>query len=158
MNPRVTFWLWTAVLGIFLLGSAGAGYLLYRRHQGRKWMQENQRWEARAELPLQQAVSDEELQSLLVKENERLDRYEVLRPVIDELDLVTFWKVSGPEEALSQLKDSSEFRAGEGGGSVVFVATDRDQDMAGRLREAVLKSYQAMVMREAMLPPMPPES
>lgn len=143
----------TATLVIVVGLSSFVGYKLYQRHQAKKM----QRWEARGPLNLRAPLSPAELQAFLESENARIDRYEVLRPVVDQLDLVGFWQLSGPEQALEQLKTSTGFREGEEAGTVIFVASDRDQTMAGRLREEVLRSYQDVLRRESFMPSFAPQ-
>lgn len=159
MNGKSATWLWLGVLVLFLAGASLVGWKLWQRQKARALMAEHQRWEVSIQLPLQKAVGGEELAKLLEEQNRRLDRYEVLRPVIDDLDLVTFWGLPGPDEAMEKLKEVTEFRAGAEPGVVVFVAGDSDKEMAGKLGGAVWRYYEDMERRERyLLPSLPPPS
>jgi len=149
--------LWVGVLVVFLAGAGLVAYKLIKRQKDRAASAEMQRWEMKSEMKLNTELSAEELDRYLASENEKLDRYEVLRPLVDELDLVAFWGLAGPEEAMAMLKDSAELRAGETPGTVVFVVSDKDKEMTGKLGQAMARSYHAMKLRDSMrLPPPPP--
>ena len=148
--------MWVGVLVVFLAGAGFVAYKLIKRQKDRAAAAEAQRWEMRSEMKLEGELSADELDQYLASENEKLDRYEVLRPLIDELDLVTFWGVAGAEEAMAMLKDSAELRAGDTPGTVVFVVSDKDKEMTGKLGQALARSYQAMKLRDRMMLPPPP--
>jgi hypothetical protein len=156
VKGKGALWLWVGVLVAFLAGSAFVGYKLWKRQQYQAAAAEKQRWEMKSAMRLTTPLEGAELDEYLEGENAKLDRYEVLRPVIDELDLITFWGVEDADEAMEMLKDSSEFRPGDEPGMVLFVVSDKDKAMTARLAEAINKSYRAMVIREKLLPPAPP--
>jgi hypothetical protein len=156
VKGKGALWLWVGVLVVFLAGAGFVAYKLIKRQKDRAAAAEAQRWEMRSEMKLEGELSADELDQYLASENEKLDRYEVLRPLIDELDLVTFWGVAGPEEAMAKLKDSAELRAGDTPGTVVFVVSDKDKEMTGKLGQALARSYQAMKLRDRMMLPPPP--
>ena len=156
VKGKGAFWLWLGVLVVFLAGAAFVGYKLWKRQQYLAVAEEKQRWEVKRAMRLNVPLEGEELDKYVESENAKLDRYEVLRPVIDELDLVAFWETGDADQAMAMLKDCSEFRAGDEPGLVLFVVSDKDKAMAGRLAEEVNKSYRAMLLRERLLPPAPP--
>lgn len=145
------------MLVVFLAGSGFVGYKLWKRQKNRALAAEMQRWEVKSVRQLSGEPSQEELAKYLEGENEKLDRYEVLRPVIEELDLITFWGVASADEAMEKLKACAEIRAGDLSTEVVFVVSDKDKEMTGKLAEAINRSYEAMRLRDSLrLPPMPP--
>lgn len=157
MKGKGVLWLWIGVLAVFLAGSSFVAYKLIKRQKGRAAAAEAQRWEIKSEMKLQGELSGDQLDSYLVSENEKLDRYEVLRPLIDEFDLVAFWGVADVDEAMVMLKDSAELRAGDTPGTIQFVVSDKDKEMTGKLARAIARSYESMRLRESMrLPPPPP--
>lgn len=158
MKVKSSTLVWAVVL-VLVLGLAGAGGLWFVREQRRKKFREaHQRWEVTKILPLQKTLSEEALAELLESENRRLDRYEVLRPVIDDLNLVGFWGVEGPDEAMAKLQECTEFRKGADLSSVVFFASDKDKEMAAKLGGAVWQSFESMQRRERYLLPSAPSA
>lgn len=145
--------MWIGVLVVFLAGSSFVAYKLYKRQKNRAEMQ---RWEVKSVLRINRELSAEDLDTYLMAENEKLDRYEVLRPVVDELDLVQFWGVADSDEALERLKACAELRPGDEPGTIVFVAWDKDKEMTGKLGEAISKSYKAALLQEQLRMPAPP--
>ena len=145
--------MWMGVLAVFIAGSSFVGYKLWKRQKTRA---ELQRWEVKSVMQTSADISDAQLAELLKLENEKLDRFEVLRPVIDELDLVAFWGVANADEAMVKIKESSEFRVGDEPGTIFFVVSDKDKDMAGKLAQAIGRSHQAMMTRDKLMPPPPP--
>lgn len=142
-------WIWVGLLVAFVAGSAFVGYKLVKRQKAKQM----QRWEVKNEMQLSRELSEDELTAYLESENEKLDRYEVLRPVVDELELVGFWGVEDADAALEILKDCSGFRAGATADSVLFTVNDKDKEMAGRLATAIHKSYRAMLLRDQLMAP-----
>lgn len=146
MKGTAQIWILAGLL-VAVLGAGGfVAYKLYQRQQAKKLRQ----WEATHELPLSAQLEPEAMTSLLAQVNEKIDRYEVLRPVVDQLGLVEFWELEGPEEAMEKLRGATQFRAGDG--ALVFFARDKDQEMAGKLRYEVIRSYQDLMRRESFLP------
>lgn len=119
-------------------------------------MAEMQRWEIKADVPLPEGLTTEQFEAHMERQNVMLDRYEVLRPVVDELSLVTFWGVPDTGAAVAKLKESSGFREGEEAGTMWFVVADKDKEMTGLLREALGRSFDNMLRRDRFLPPPPP--
>lgn len=145
--------MWIGVLVVFLAGTSFVAYKLYMRQKTRA---EAQRWEMTSVMKINRELSSDELERYLLVENEKLDRYEVLRPIVDELDLVTFWNLSSVDEALEKLKASAELRPGDEPGTIVFVASDKDKEMTGKLGEAIGKAYKAALLQEQLRMPTPP--
>ncbi|MFC7336490.1 hypothetical protein ACFQY0_04810 [Haloferula chungangensis] len=154
MKGKGALWLWVGVLAVFLAGGAFVGYKLWKRQKNRA---EAQRWEVTRVFTLTRELNGSQLEEYLANENEKLDRYEVLRPVIDDLDLVAFWGVADADAALVMLKDSAEFRVGNEPNTILFAVSDKDKEMAGRLGQAIGRSYEALLLRDRLrLPPPPP--
>lgn len=149
-------WLWLAVLVMFLAGSSYVAYRLWKRQKNRALAAEMQRWELTSAMRLNAPLEGADLDKYVEIENAKLDRYEVLRPVVDELDLITFWGVADADEAMEQLKECSEFRAGDEPGLMLFVVSDKEKEMATKLAQEISEAYRSMVMRDRLLPPPPP--
>lgn len=147
MKGRAQIWILSGLLVVILAVGVFGAYKLYKRHQAKALRQ----WEATHEVPLGRSLEASAMEELLAKENAKLDRYEVLRPVVEQLQLVEFWGVDGPEEALEKLRGATQFRGG-GDSAVVFFARDKDQAMAGKLRHEVFRSYQDFMRRESFMP------
>jgi hypothetical protein len=156
VKGKGALWLWVGVLVVFLAGSSYVGYRLWKRQKNRAMAAEMQRWEMKTELQLNSVLNEEDLTRYLESENLKLDRYEVLRPVVDELDLVATWGVADVDEAMERLKTSSEMRAGDGPGTILFVVSDKDKEMTGKLAQSIGRSYKALLLREKLRAPTPP--
>lgn len=150
MKNRVGLWIWIVVLVGFLGGSAFVGYKLWKREQIRAEME---RWEVKMVVPLPPEAQGGDLEPVLAEFNGKLQRYEVLRPVIDELDLIQRWGVAGPEEAMAQLKESVSFRDSGEPGKIHFVASDKSKELAQQIGQAVARSFDMALQRDRALPP-----
>ncbi|MEP4078482.1 hypothetical protein [Haloferula sp.] len=156
MKGKGTLGLWIAVLVLFLAGSSFVGYKLWKRQKDRALAAEMHRWELKYVMNLSGELSEEQMAKVLETENEKVDRYEVLRPIIDELDLIAFWGVADADEAMAKLKDCTEIRAGEDMSSMLFVVSDKDKEMTAKLAQAVMRSYRSMMLRDGLRAPPPP--
>ena len=151
MKGKVALLIWLAVLGLFV---AGSGAVAYKIHQ-RKKAAAAQAWEAKLVFPVTEGATPEQVEEAAKELDGKLDRYEVLRPVIDELDLVAFWGLADVNEAMERLKACTGARVE--GGQVVFATQDKDKEMAGRIQKQVAESYDRVErLNRYGLPALPP--
>ena len=147
-----------AVLVVGFLGvSSLIGYKWYKRHQAKKL----EKWEFKAELNIKQDLSEEQLAKMLADYNVKLDKEEVLRPVVEDLRMAAFWGMPNDGAAIEMMRQASEFRSGEREGTIIFVVSDKDKEMAGRMASAIGEKFDDYLRRERfdlpVPPPMPPE-
>jgi len=102
-------------------------------------------YEARLQMDLRQAISDENL----AEENQLLDGGEVLLPVIRELGLVETWQLDGEWAAVERLASNSMLRRGESELLLVLAVRDPNQELAGKIIQPLGKSLYEQKQKEA---------
>lgn len=143
--------------GFVVLLMAGGGFVIYKLWNRQKVRAAAQRWEVRLPLNLNRELEPGELETFLKDYNEKLDRYEVMKPVVDELDLVAVWGVADEGTAIESLKGFTNFKDVGGASQVMLVVSDKDQELARKLGPVVGKYFDDMIRREQFLaPPSPP--
>ncbi len=151
MKGKLTLLIWLAILGLFV---AGAGAVAYKIHK-RKQAAASQAWEAKLVFPIPPEATAEQIEAAAKELDTKLDRYEVLRPVIDDLKLVEFWGVADVNAAMELLKEATGARVEEG--KVVFASRDKDKEMAGKIQKKVAESYDRVErLSRYGLPTVPP--
>ncbi len=137
-----------------LVALAGTAFLARRLYYRQK-AKENARWEFKAEMKLTREMSAEEMDTLLAEFNEVLDDEEVLLPVVEELDLIATWEVASEGEAVELARQASGFQASGKQDAILFVVSDKDQEMAGMLAERIGAAFDRELKRKQAPPSMP---
>jgi hypothetical protein len=106
-------------------------------------------YEARLEMSLRQAISDE----ALALENQVLDSSEVLLPVVRSLGLVEAWQVEGEWAAVERLAASSDLRRSDSEFKLILSARDSNQEIAGKIIQPLGKSFFDKKQRDAATAP-----
>lgn len=94
-------------------------------------------YEARLEISLRQAISDEQL----AQENRVLDSADVLLPVVRSLGLVEAWQVEGEWAAVERLATNSNLRRGDNDLSLFLTVRGSDQEITGKIIQPLGKSF-----------------
>lgn len=151
MKGKLTLIVWLGVLGLFV---AGAGAVAYKMLKRKKAVAERV-WEAKLTFQTPPGATPEQIEAFAKELDAKLDRYEVLRPVIDDLKLVEFWGAADVNAAMEILKGATGARVESG--QVVFSSKDKDKEMAGRIQKQVAESFDRVErMNRYGLPAVPP--
>ncbi len=135
-------WLWLGVLALMLLGSGAIGYKLYRRAQAKKLMQ----WEGKMVLATPEGMPVEKLAEWAGEMDARMDRDEVVRPVVEELQLVSRWQLPDEPAAMERLKTSTRIIVENN--QIVFAVRDKDKELITGLQKSLGQSYDRVVKAE----------
>lgn len=126
------------IVGVVLVGwelVAKPGPL--RKAWWRYKMYRNPVYEARLQMNLRQAITDEDL----ARENQTLDGGAVLLPVVRELGLVEVWQVDGEWAAVERLAANSGLRRGDSELVLILAVRDSEQEVAGKIIQPLGKSF-----------------
>jgi hypothetical protein len=140
--------LFTIVLALFLVRAPFDPARMIKR---KLFPNSNMVYEARVQLTLARELSQNEMDKFLAEENLLLDSDDFLAPLVKELGLAAQWKLDDEAAAVTRLRDSCELRRGELPMTMILAARDKKEPDAGRLIQAVSKSY--MARKQPALPP-----
>ncbi|GAA5481751.1 hypothetical protein [Haloferula sargassicola] len=149
MNQKAVVAIWMSILAVMVLGAGAVGYKVYKRMQAKKMMQ----WEGKMALNAPEQLTDEQLVEWAAEMDKRMDREGVVKPVIEELNLVATWQVPDEAAAMDRLKSSTKIVVEDG--KLIFSVRDRDKDLIPQLQKSLGQSYDRALKaeREASLTP-----
>lgn len=139
-NPVLV--VWVAVLVLVVLGMAGAGYKLYRMKQAKA----AQVWQSELPLPIPEGLESSGYEDFAKSMEEGFERYEVIRPVIEELGLIAHWQAADMDAALARIKEATEVQVKDG--TVVLITRDKDKETAGKLQMALRQSFDRVNLQQ----------
>lgn len=137
------------LLIVAVAGTAFVARRLYYRHKAQK----EQRWEFKAEMALTRELPPDQMEGLLKSFNEILDDDEVLLNVVEDLDLVSRWEVTSEGEAIELARQASNFSDSGKPGSILFIVSDRDKELAGMLADRIGASFDRELNRRRFQSP-----
>lgn len=149
-SKKLSLWISLLALVAVLAGVGFVGYKLWKRKENRE---ANRRYQVTTVINLNPNLNAEQLDAAVEQLDERLDRYEVLRPVVKELELVSFWEVADADAALEKLRKNSNVTLKNG--EVLFQVVDKDKEMAGEILQEVARSFERSRRLEKRLEPPP---
>lgn len=145
-----------AVLALVVLIAGGlwVAKKLHQRKIMRDYIAENPRWELVHRFEITRDLDDAEMEEAAVDLEDRITRYEVLRPVVSELDLIAAWEVADADAAMGQLESLMDVRAGDG--EIELALQDSDKDRLAEIMRALLTSFRRSQGMSFPPPPPPP--
>jgi hypothetical protein len=140
-------------LVVLIAGGLWVAKKLYDRKVMRDYIAANPRWELVHRFEITRDLSDTEMEEAAVDLKDRITRYEVLRPVVSELDLIAAWEVADADAAMGQLESSMDVRAGDG--EILLALQDSDKERLAETMRSLLTSFRRS-QQMSFLPPPPP--